>query len=114
MCTARRSTAPACCAASALDELFTAAESLGRLGTFPGRRLAILSNGGGVGRLAVDQLIALRGCAGQPVRQHGQLDAVLPQGWSRSNPVDIVVDADGDRYAAAIEKRCWPTTRMMR
>jgi acetyltransferase len=27
----------------ALDELFTAAESLGRLGTFPGRRLAILS-----------------------------------------------------------------------
>src|SRR5690606_370136 len=45
----------------ALDELFTAAETLGRLGSFPGRRLAILSNGGGVGRLAVDQLAALRG-----------------------------------------------------
>ncbi|WMJ70966.1 bifunctional acetate--CoA ligase family protein/GNAT family N-acetyltransferase [Stenotrophomonas sp. 24(2023)] len=89
---------------SALDELFTAAETLGRLGTFPGRRLAILSNGGGVGRLAVDQLAALRGTLAQlspdTVRQ---LDAVLPQGWSRSNPVDIVVDADGERYAAAIE-----------
>ncbi|MEL5920608.1 hypothetical protein, partial [Stenotrophomonas maltophilia] len=46
---------------SALDELLKAAVSLGRLGTFPGRRLDILSNGGGVGRLAVDQLIGLRG-----------------------------------------------------
>ncbi|RBA83577.1 GNAT family N-acetyltransferase, partial [Xanthomonas oryzae pv. oryzae] len=25
------------------------------------------------------------------------------EGWSRSNPVDIIVDADGARYAAAIE-----------
>ena len=88
----------------ALDELFTAAESLGRLGTFPGRRLAILSNGGGVGRLAVDQLIALRGTLATLSDSTVQkLDAVLPQGWSRSNPVDIVVDADGERYAAAIE-----------
>jgi acetyltransferase len=89
---------------SALDELFTAAETLGRLGSFPGRRLAILSNGGGVGRLAVDQLAALRGTlATLSDSTVQQLDAVLPQGWSRSNPVDIVVDADGERYAAAIE-----------
>ncbi|MFH7423020.1 hypothetical protein RA276_31355, partial [Pseudomonas syringae pv. tagetis] len=67
-------------------------------------RLAILSNGGGVGRLAVDQLIALRGTlANLSDSTVEKLDAVLPQGWSRSNPVDIVVDADGDRYAAAIE-----------
>jgi len=89
---------------SALDELFTAAETLGRLGSFPGRRLAILSNGGGVGRLAVDQLAALRGTlASLSDATVRQLDAVLPQGWSRDNPVDIVVDADGERYAAAIE-----------
>ena len=89
---------------SALDELFTAAETLGRLGTFPGRRLAILSNGGGVGRLAVDQLLALRGSLAElSPATVAQLDTVLPQGWSRSNPVDIVVDADGERYAAAIE-----------
>jgi len=89
---------------SALDELFTAAETLGRLGTFPGRRLAILSNGGGVGRLAVDQLLALRGTLAElSPGTIAALDAVLPEGWSRSNPVDIVVDADGDRYAAAID-----------
>ncbi|MET4618454.1 acetyltransferase [Stenotrophomonas sp. 2619] len=88
----------------ALDELFTAAETLGRLGTFPGRRLAILSNGGGVGRLAVDQLLALRGSLAElSPATVAQLDSVLPQGWSRSNPVDIVVDADGERYAAAID-----------
>ncbi|WP_367347308.1 bifunctional acetate--CoA ligase family protein/GNAT family N-acetyltransferase [Stenotrophomonas bentonitica] len=89
---------------SALDELFTAAETLGRLGTFPGRRLAILSNGGGVGRLAVDQLLALRGSLAELSPDTiAELDAVLPEGWSRSNPVDIVVDADGERYAAAID-----------
>jgi acetyltransferase len=88
----------------ALDELFAAAETLGRIGTFPGRRLAVLSNGGGVGRLAVDQL-TLRGgtlatLAPQTIER---LDRALPQGWSRENPVDIVVDADGERYATAIE-----------
>ncbi len=89
---------------SALDELFTAAETLGRLGTFPGRRLAILSNGGGVGRLAVDQLLALRGSLAElSPGTIAELDNVLPEGWSRSNPVDIVVDADGERYAAAID-----------
>ena len=89
---------------NALDELFTAAETLGRLGTFPGQRLAILSNGGGVGRLAVDRLQALGGTlAGLSPATIERLDATLPQGWSRDNPVDIVVDADGERYAAAVE-----------
>ncbi len=88
----------------ALDELFAAAETLGRLGSFPGRRLAILSNGGGVGRLAVDQL-TLRGgtLAELSPKTVERLDQTLPQGWSRGNPVDIIVDADGERYASAIE-----------
>ena len=44
-----------------LDELFAAAETLGRIKPFPGKRLAILTNGGGVGVLAVDRLIDLGG-----------------------------------------------------
>lgn len=87
----------------ALDELFAAAQTLGRLGTFPGRRLAILSNGGGVGALARDQLGALGGTlAGLSEATVARLDQALPD-WSRENPVDIVVDADGERYAAAVE-----------
>ena len=44
-----------------LDELFAAAETLGCLKPFPGRRLAILTNGGGIGVLAVDRLADLGG-----------------------------------------------------
>lgn len=88
----------------ALDELFAAAETLGRLGTFPGRRLAILSNGGGVGRLAVDRLADLGGTlATLAPATVERLEATLPQDGSHANPVDIVVDADGERYAAAAE-----------
>ncbi|AMV00390.1 bifunctional acetate--CoA ligase family protein/GNAT family N-acetyltransferase [Xanthomonas citri] len=88
----------------ALDELFAAAETLGRLGSFPGRRLAILSNGGGVGQLAVDQLVLRGGTLAElSPKTLERLDQSLPEGWSRSNPVDIIVDADGARYAAAIE-----------
>ena len=44
-----------------LDELFAAAETLGRLRSVPGKRLAILTNGGGIGVLAVDRLADLGG-----------------------------------------------------
>src|SRR5262249_45042002 len=44
-----------------LDELFAAAETLGRLQPFTGNRLAILTNGGGIGVLAVDRLADLGG-----------------------------------------------------
>ncbi|MDR1075932.1 MAG: bifunctional acetate--CoA ligase family protein/GNAT family N-acetyltransferase [Xanthomonadaceae bacterium] len=87
-----------------LDELFNAAETLGRLRTFPGRRLAILANGGGVGMLAADRLADLGGTlAGLSGKTMESLDQALPLGWSRSNPVDIITDAGGERYAAAIE-----------
>lgn len=88
----------------ALDDLFAAAETLGTLRTFPGRRLAILGNGGGVGMLAAQQLERLGGTLAALSPQTRQaLDGVLGGGWSRDNPVDIVVDADGARYATAVE-----------
>ena len=59
--TTPRSAAPACCACIDLDELFAAAETLGRVKPFPGNRLAILTNGGGLGVLAVDRLVDLGG-----------------------------------------------------
>jgi acetyltransferase len=87
-----------------LEELFAAAETLGRLKPFFGRRLAILTNGGGIGVLVVDRLADLGGTlaslAPDTIRR---LDAALPPRWSRSNPVDIVGDADAARYAAAFE-----------
>ena len=87
-----------------LDELFAAAETLGRVRPFPGKRLAILTNGGGIGVLAVDRLADLDGTlAGISSNTMKRLDAALPPIWSRANPVDIAGDADGSRYAVALE-----------
>src|SRR5690606_19961028 len=87
-----------------LKELFDAAESLARLPTSAGERLAILTNGGGAGVLAVDRLIDLRGTLAK-LSDEGikALDAVLPPTWSRANPVDVIGDADAERYCAALE-----------
>ncbi len=87
-----------------LDELFAAAETLGRLKPFPGGRLSILTNGGGVGVLAVDRLIDLGGTlASLSEATRRRLDAVLPPTWSSANPIDIIGDADAGRYSAALD-----------
>jgi acetyltransferase len=87
-----------------LDELFAAAETLGRLRDVPGKRLAILTNGGGIGVLAVDRLADLGGTLAELAPETmARLDAALPPIWSRANPVDIAGDADETRYAAALE-----------
>lgn len=89
---------------SDLRELFDCAETLGRLKPPRCKRLAILTNGGGVGVLAVDRLAELGGIpAALTADVLARLSAVLPPTWSGSNPVDIVGDADPARYAAALE-----------
>jgi acetyltransferase len=89
---------------SDLRELFDCAETLGRVGSPPGKRLAMLTNGGGIGVLAVDRLVELGGIpAAISPDTREKLDAVLPRTWSGSNPVDIVGDADSARYAAALQ-----------
>ncbi|MFD2183073.1 GNAT family N-acetyltransferase [Rhodoplanes azumiensis] len=88
-----------------LDELFAAAETLGHLSPFEGKRLAIMTNGGGIGVLAVDRLIDFGGTlATLSEKRIAELDAVLPTSWSRSNPVDLIGDADAKRYRAVLEQ----------
>jgi len=87
-----------------LDQLFSAAETLGRQKPFPGKRLALLTNGGGVGVLATDRLIDLGGTlAAVSPGTLDKLNAILPPTWSHSNPIDIIGDADPARYAGALE-----------
>jgi acetyltransferase len=86
-----------------LDELFAAVETLGAAVMPAGERLAILTNGGGIGILATDALIEMGGhLAPLSDRTRAALDAVLPPTWSRGNPVDIVGDAPGRRYGDAM------------
>lgn len=87
-----------------LDEVFAAAEMIGRVRPFAGKRLAIVTNGGGLGVLAVDSLLDLGGelAAVSPATREA-LDAVLPASWSRANPVDIIGDAGPERFRAAMD-----------
>jgi acetyltransferase len=88
-----------------LDELFAAAETIGHRTTVVGKRLAVLTNGGGVGVLAVDRLVDFGGeLANISPATMQKLDAALPPIWSRANPVDIAGDADEQRYAIALEQ----------
>jgi acetyltransferase len=89
---------------SDLRELFDCAETLGRVNSPSGKRLAILTNGGGLGVLAIDRLVELGGIPAAITPDiKAKLNAILPPTWSGSNPVDIVGDADPARYAAALE-----------
>lgn len=86
-----------------LEALFDAAETLARPRPWRGERLAILTNGGGAGVLACDALELGGGQLAQlsPATLQA-LDAVLPDGWPRANPVDIIGDAPVTRYLDAM------------
>ena len=87
-----------------LAELFDAAETIARFPPAHKARVGIVTNGGGAGVLAIDQLVDSGGelaeLADETVQQ---LDRVLPPTWSRANPVDIIGDAPPQRYHAALE-----------
>lgn len=88
-----------------IDELFEAVETLAYAQRrIPGDRLLIITNGGGIGVLAADALAAAEGqLAPLATTTVAELDRVLPANWSRANPIDIIGDADANRYAQALE-----------
>jgi len=91
----------------AYNQMFAATEALaaGRLPqAMPGNRLAILTNGGGPGVLAADAAAECEVALAQiSPETRASLDEVLPSTWSRGNPVDIIGDADAQRFAKAME-----------
>jgi len=90
-------------AVDTLTELFDAAETLCKTHETPGERLAIVTNGGGAGILAVDALATGEGrLADLSPETLSTLDPLLPDGWSRGNPVDLIGDAGPERYRAAV------------
>ncbi len=87
-----------------LYDLFSAAEMVAHAPLPHGERLAILTNGGGAGVLAADCLADMKGTLARPAAETmAALDGALPSTWSRGNPVDIIGDADGERYRKAME-----------
>lgn len=89
---------------SEFSDLFNAAAVLDSKYLPRGGRLAVVTNAGGFGVMATDTLIALGGTlADISDDTKEKLNAVLPAYWSRGNPIDVLGDADNERYAGAIK-----------
>jgi acetyltransferase len=87
-----------------IADLFYMAEVLGRQPRPKGPRLTILTNAGGPGVLATDSLVANGGeLAHLSPESISRLNEFLPAHWSHNNPIDILGDADPERYARALE-----------
>jgi acetyltransferase len=85
------------------EDLFGAVETLAHAHPLGGERLAILTNGGGPGVMATDELVCSGGSlATLSVATLARLDEILPATWSHSNPIDIIGDAPASRYAGAL------------
>lgn len=86
-----------------LEELFSAAATLSLLKPPQKERLLIITNGGGMGVLATDELLSQGGSLAELSETTvSRLDEVLPGTWSHSNPIDIIGDAPPERFAAAM------------
>jgi acetyltransferase len=86
------------------EELFDAAETLAHARRGRGERLAILTNGGGPGVMATDELVGGGGTLAKLAPGTlARLDAVLPPSWPHANPVDIIGDAPVQRYHDALQ-----------
>ena len=87
-----------------ISDLFSMAEILNSQPRLKGPRLTILTNAGGPGVLATDTLVTGGGqLANLAPGTLSALDCLLPPPWSHGNPVDVLGDADPDRYAQALE-----------
>ena len=87
-----------------LEELFDVASLLSHQPVPPGRRVVILTNGGGPGILTADA------CAAQGLevptlsdKTLSELKSFLPPGASLSNPIDMTAEATAEEYGQALE-----------
>ncbi len=87
-----------------VTQLFTAARALSCGFRPKGNRLAIVTNGGGPGVMAADRAsdlgLTMATLSDETV---AYLNQHLPSNWPHCNPVDIIGDAQADRYHHAVK-----------
>ncbi len=87
-----------------IADLFYMAEVLSKQPRPRGPRLTIVTNAGGPGVLATDSLIATGGKLTVLSAESVQaLDGFLSPHWSHANPVDVLADADAERFVKAVD-----------
>ena len=87
-----------------IADLFDMAEALSKQPLPKGPRLAIVTNAGGPAALSTDRLVMDGGkIAELSPEALAEFNAILPPFWSHGNPVDILGDADAQKYAKSVE-----------
>ena len=87
-----------------IEELFDMADLLAKQPRPRGPKLSIITNAGGPGVLAADALIQAGGEIAELSKDTlDSLNSFLPEHWSHNDPVDILGDADPERYAKTLE-----------
>src|SRR5271167_3751462 len=89
---------------NSIADIFFMSDVLAKQPRPRGKRLCILTNAGGPGVLATDALAAGGGELAELSEETMKaFDAILPEQWSHNNPVDILGDAEPERYAKSLE-----------
>jgi acetyltransferase len=89
---------------NSIADIFYMSDVLAKQPRPRGKRLCILTNAGGPGVLATDALVAGGGeLAELSPETLKAFDEILPAQWSHNNPVDILGDAEPERYAKSLE-----------
>jgi acetyltransferase len=87
-----------------ISDVFYMSEVLAKQPRPRGNRLSIVTNAGGPGVLATDALIQGGGQLAEISDETmKELNSFLPGAWSHNNPIDILGDAEPERYAKALE-----------
>jgi acetyltransferase len=89
---------------SAMFDLFDAARAFAYQPLPKGDKIAILTNSGGPGVIASDTAYEI----GLPLAKlssdtMAKFDAICPPTWSHGNPIDIIGDADVERYMKCLD-----------
>ncbi len=87
-----------------IGDIFDVVELISRNKIPKGPRLGIVTNAGGPGVMATDALIAEDGLLAELSEDtYNKLNESLPAYWSKSNPVDVLGDANSKRIAKATQ-----------
>lgn len=87
-----------------IEDLINVAQSLSMQSLPEGNRMCIITNAGGPGVITTDALVERGGKLSKLSEEvKNELNQALPPFWSHSNPVDVLGDAQADRYEKALE-----------
>lgn len=89
--------------ASSIRELFQIADTYVKIKR-PGKKACIVTNAGGPGVLCADYCLKNKIEIPEiPETIKKKLNAIMPDSWSRNNPIDVLGDAKADRYEKTIQ-----------